>query len=156
MRNVEEQWLHLALLGLLVDVLHEVALALDPPERDLADLLRVEAVPRLVVHVLKEGHDVDRINEVDEGVPDVAPVVQVERQVEEVVAALVVPVDALQEHLLRVLVRNVPDHDSGASVLPAQDPLQVHGELGIGALGGGLFVGDAARGGFASLRGVLI
>lgn len=97
-----------------------MASTLDSTEGDLANLLWIEVFPWLVVHVLEEGHDVDGVNEVDESVADIAAIVQVERQVEEVIGALVEPVDTLQEHLFRVLVWNVTDHDCRASVLTAQ------------------------------------
>ena len=75
----EDQGFDFAGLRLLVDVLDEVAFALDAPICDLADLLGVERLPRLVIHVLVEGHDVDGVHEVDEGVADVATVVEVQR-----------------------------------------------------------------------------
>ena len=43
--DVKDEWLDLASLGLLVDVLNEVALALDAAVGDLADFLRVECLP---------------------------------------------------------------------------------------------------------------
>lgn len=42
-----------------------------------------------------------------------------------------VPVDSLQEHILRVLVGDVSDHDCRASVFTVQDTMQVDGELRI-------------------------
>ena len=121
--HLENEWLDFAGLWLLVDVLDKVSLALNAPIGNLADFLGVEGLPRLVVQVLEEGHDVDWVNKVDEGVPDVAPVVQVQRKIEKVEAAFMVPVDALEKHLFRVLVRDVPDHDGRARVFSMQDPL---------------------------------
>lgn len=132
--NIHNQGLDLAGLWLLVHVLDQVALALDAPVGNLADFLRVEGLPRLVVQVLIEGHDVDGVNEVDEGVTNVATIVQVQRQVKEVVAAFVVPVDALQEHVLGVLVGDVSDHDSGSRILTAKDAIQVNLELRVSIL----------------------
>lgn len=119
--HVHDQGLDLARLRLLVHILNKVSLALNAAVGDLADLFGVEGLPRLVVQVLVEGHDVYGINEIDEGVADVAAVVQIQGQVEKVVAALVMPVDALQEHLFCVLVGDVPDHDRGSRVLSAQN-----------------------------------
>ena len=47
-------------------------LPLDAAVRDLAHLVRVEAVPLAEVELLVEGEDVRRAQEVDEGVADVA------------------------------------------------------------------------------------
>ena len=91
----EDERLYLSSLGLLVNVLYKVAFALDAPIGDLADLLRVERLPGLVIHVFVERHDVDGIHEVDEGVANVAAIVQVERQIEEVKTTIVFPVDSL-------------------------------------------------------------
>ena len=131
MLDVKDNRRDLARLRLLVDILHEVTLTLDSSKSDLANLLRVEVLPRLVVHVLKKRHDVDWIHEIDESVADVAIVVQVKRQVEEVVRSLVQPVDALQEHLLRVLVRNMTNHNRGAPVLAAEQPVKIDRELWV-------------------------
>ena len=132
--HLKNEWLNFAGLWLLVDVLNKVSLALDASIGNLANFLRVEGLPRLVVQVLEEGHDVDRVDKVDEGVPDVAAVVQVQRKIEKVEAAFVVPVDALEKHLFRVLVRDVPDHDGRARVFSMKDPLQVYLELWVGIL----------------------
>ena len=43
-------------------------------------------------------------------------------------------IDALEEHILRVFVRDVPDHDSRARVFAMKDPIQVDCELRIGVL----------------------
>ena len=48
-----------------------------------------------------------RIQEVDEAVAHVALVLEVDRQIEEVVGAFVADIDLLEQHLLLVLVRNI-------------------------------------------------
>ena len=131
MLDVKDNRRDLARLRLLVDILHEVTLTLNSSKSDLANFLRVEVLPRLVVHVLKKRHDVDWIHEIDESVADVAIVVQVKRQIEEVVRSLMQPVDALQEHLLSVLVRNMTNHNGGASVLAAEQPVKIDRELWV-------------------------
>ena len=132
--HIEDEWLDLACLRLLVDVVDEAALALDAPVGDLADLLRVERLPRLVVQVLVERHDIYRVHEVDEGVADVAAIVEVEGQVEKVIVPLMQSVYALQEHILCVFVRDVPDHDGCARVFTLKDPVEVDSELRIGVM----------------------
>lgn len=109
--------------AVVVDLLDEVALALDAPVGNLADLLRVERFPRLIVQVFVEGHDENGVDEVDEGVPNVAHIVQVQGQVEVVVCALVEPVDTFEQHLLCVLVGDVTYHDRRAVVLAVKDPV---------------------------------
>lgn len=131
-RDVKDQGLNLAHLRLIVHVVHEVALALDAAKSNLADLLRVEVLPCLVVHVLEEGHDVDGVHEIDEGIADVTAVVQIKGQVEEVVAPFVKSVNSLKKHLLRVLVGDVANHNCRAPVLPLQNSVKIHLELWVG------------------------
>ena len=96
MRHIHDQGFDLTSLWLLVDVLNKVALALNSTKGNLTYLLAVERLPRLVVHILVEGHYVDWIDEVNEGVADIAPVIKIERQVEKVEAAFVSTVNSLQ------------------------------------------------------------
>ena len=63
------------------------------------------------------------VHEVDKGVTDIRLVFVVDWDIEEVVLALIILVDFLQEKPLVVLVRNVLDHDCGAGVFPALYPL---------------------------------
>ena len=130
-QHFEDQRLDLARVRLLVYVFNEVALALDTSVGDLTDLLRIEGFPRLIVQVCVERHDIDRVYEVDEGVADIASVVQVEGQIEEVEASCVISVDALQQHLLSVLVGDVSDHDCRAKVFSAQDSVQIDRKLRV-------------------------
>lgn len=81
-------------------------------------LFGVEVLPALRVELAEERHDAAVVDEVDEGVADVALVLEVYRQVEEVVRAAVRGVDLLQQHRLRVLVGDVADHDRRAFVQP--------------------------------------
>ena len=105
---------------------------MDSSKGDLTDLLRVEGLPRLVVQVFKEGNNVDRVHEVNECISNVAPIVQVQWQVEKVISAFVQPVDTLQEHFFSVLVGNVPNHDSRSTVFAIEQSIQVDLELGAG------------------------
>jgi hypothetical protein len=66
------------------------------------------------------------VHEVDKGVTDIRLVFVVDWDIEEVVFALIVLVDFLQEKPLVVLVRNVLDHDGSAGVFPALYPLDFH------------------------------
>ena len=133
--HLKDERLDLSRIGLLlVHVIDEVTLALQPAVGDLANLLRVEGLPRLVVQVLIEGNDEEGVDEVYESVADIASVIQIQRQVEEIISALMVPVDTIKQHILRVLVGNVTDHDRRASILSAQNAVQVYCELRVGVL----------------------
>ena len=94
--HIKDKWLNLARLWLLVYVVNEAALALDASIGYLADLLRIECLPRLVVQVFVKRHYVYRIHEVDKGVADVTAVIKVERQVEKVIIPLMHSVDSLE------------------------------------------------------------
>lgn len=66
------------------------------------------------------------VHEIDKGVTDIRLVFVVDWDIEEVVLALVVLVDFLQEKSLIVLVRNVLDHDGSAGVFPTLYPFNVN------------------------------
>ncbi len=78
-----------------------------------------------------KGNDENGVYEVDKCVSDIATIVQVQRQVKEVKSALVVPVDALEEHIFGVLVGDVADHNGCARVFSPQNSIQIHSEMGI-------------------------
>eukprot|EP00321_Phaeocystis_globosa_P001156 CAMPEP_0118826520 /NCGR_PEP_ID=MMETSP1162-20130426/12019_1 /TAXON_ID=33656 /ORGANISM="Phaeocystis Sp, Strain CCMP2710" /LENGTH=288 /DNA_ID=CAMNT_0006757261 /DNA_START=249 /DNA_END=1111 /DNA_ORIENTATION=+ len=109
----------------VLKVRDERDLALDARVRDLAHLVRVEAVPLLVVELLVEGEDVAGRDEVDEGVAHVAPVLEVNGQVEQVELALVPVLDGGEQHLLVVLVGDVAHHQRGALVVAHAHARQV-------------------------------
>ncbi len=82
--------------------------------------------PSLLVEVEIEARDVERVDEVDERVPHIAfilhsarPYLEVDRQVEEVIHILELGVECLQQQLLVILVRYVPNHKCGPSVMPS-------------------------------------
>lgn len=66
------------------------------------------------------------VHEIDKCVTDIRLVFVVDWDIEEVVLALVVLVDFLQEKSLIVLVRNVLNHDCSAGVFPALYSLDVY------------------------------
>jgi len=78
--------------------------------RKLTNLLTVKLIPLLVIKLQIELGNKLGIDEVDKGVPHIARVVRINRQVEKVVFQLVVLVYLVDKHLLRVLVWNVSDH----------------------------------------------
>ena len=79
-RHIQNQGLHLPVsleIGVgLFEVLNQAALALDPSVGYFADLLRVEALPPFSIQLFKKFEDKNRVNEVDESVSDVAPILK--------------------------------------------------------------------------------
>mmetsp|Transcript_11849 Transcript_11849/g.21383 ORF Transcript_11849/g.21383 Transcript_11849/m.21383 type:complete len:204 (+) Transcript_11849:952-1563(+) len=71
-------------------------------------------MPTFVVKLFVEARGIGAIPEIDESVAQVAAVLKIDRQVEEVVAAAVALVQHGEQHFLAVLVRNVPDHERRA------------------------------------------
>ena len=129
--QIHGQRFDFAHIGRLIEVLGQCLLSLDSSVSDLADLLGVEGLPRLTVHVFKEGNDVDGVDKVDKGITNVASVVHIHGQVEEVILSFMEPIDSLEKHILGVLVRDIADHDGGAGVLSSKDLLKVDGELRV-------------------------
>ena len=60
---------------------------LDASITDVADLLTVELLPFLAVELLNKRNDILWSDHVDEGVADIALVLEINRQVEEVIGA---------------------------------------------------------------------
>ena len=83
----------------------------------VASFFRVEVLPSPVVEVVEKLKYKEVVHEVDEGVPNIGVILIVDGQVEEIVLSLVVFVDLRQDHLLVVLVRNVPYHYRSACVI---------------------------------------
>jgi len=81
--------------------------------RDSADLVAVECSELVSIQCLEEPLRQTVGEEVDERVPDVALVPKIDREVEEIEALLVEAelVDDGQKHSLRVLIRDVSQHD---------------------------------------------
>jgi hypothetical protein len=107
-------------------VANEVLLSLNASIRDCADLLTVEAGPLLALNPREEGGDGLWINEVDEGVAHIALVLEVNGEVNEVVLPFVSLVDEIKEHILGVLVWDVPDHQRGALIYPVLDVVKIN------------------------------
>lgn len=108
--GVEQQGLVLVILlqqRRVLEPRNHSLLALDACKGHRAHLLRVEALPTLPVEGVDEGGNVLRVEKVDEAVPHVATILEVDGQVEEIVRALMPDIDFLQQHLLVVLVGDV-------------------------------------------------
>jgi hypothetical protein len=81
----------------VLEVADEGGAALDAGVGDVADLFAVELVPAALVEAAHQRRDVVRRQHVDEGIPHVALVLEVDGQVEEIKRALEVLLDGLVE-----------------------------------------------------------
>jgi len=75
--QIHGQRFDFAHIGRLIEVLGQCLPSLDSSVSDLADLIGVEGLPRLTVHVFEEGNDVDGVDKVDEGITNVTSVVHI-------------------------------------------------------------------------------
>ncbi len=91
--------------------------ALYPSIGQFTDFATVKLGPPGAIELEIELLDELGINEVDKGIPNIAGVVGVEWQVEEVVLVFVIEVNLVNEHLLRVLVGDVSDHQCGSLIV---------------------------------------
>ena len=71
------------------------------------------------------------MDEVDEGVAHIRLVLKVNWQVQEVVSALIVPVNFIQESHLLILVGDISDHHCCSQVFSPFNPFNVKVECGI-------------------------
>jgi hypothetical protein len=110
-------------------VVNQLEFALNSTISDLTDLLTVETLPLLAIQFLEELENEDGVNEVNEGVTHITLVLEVNRQVEEVILVFMVLVNLLQQHFLCVLVRDVLDHDGGSIVFQIQNVIQLQFEF---------------------------
>ena len=99
-------------------IVDEGLLALDATVGQLADLLRIEALPILTIQVLVQRNNINWVTHVDEGIADVTVVLQVNRKIEEIVTTCMFRVDSLQQHFLCVLVGDILDHYSRTLIMP--------------------------------------
>lgn len=100
-----------------LDIVHQIGGALDTGIGQFANFFRVVPVPATTVEIAIEVKDELRVDEVGKSISDVAAVIVVDWQVKEVDTYSVHLTDFLQQHFLRILVWNVPDHYSSSSVL---------------------------------------
>ncbi len=92
---------------------------------DVADLLAVELLPLLAIKLLDEGDDVLWAHHVDEGVAHVALILEINWQVEEIIGSMELFIDGCQQHLLRVLIGNVLDHQRCTLVISYKAALNI-------------------------------
>lgn len=69
---------------------------------------------KLIIEVQNEV----MVDKVDKTISHICLVLVIYRHIDEVVLALMILVDLLQEHLLSVLVGDIPNHNSCAEIFP--------------------------------------
>ncbi len=80
------------------------------------------------------------MDEINEGIADIALVLEINGEIEEVIGALVPLVNSRKEHLLTIFVWNVFDHESCARVRSHTHPLYIEHILRFVLLNGLLVV----------------
>lgn len=103
----------------------QVLEALDAAKFDFTAFLRVEFGPLAAMELLEKVQDKQGVYEVQKCVTHVCLVLEVNRQVKEVVLPLVVFVNLAEQQLLRVFVGDVPHHERGAWVFTPFDLLNI-------------------------------
>lgn len=99
----------------------QVLESLDAAKFDFTAFLRVELGPLAAVELLEKVQDKQGVYEVQKCVTYVCLVLEVNRQVKEVVLPLMIFVNLAEQQLLRVFVRDVPHHERGARVFTPFD-----------------------------------
>lgn len=97
----------------LLEVLYAHGFALDRSVAHLTDFLTLKFWPLRIVEPQEEFLNRVEVFEVDKGVSNIAVVVEVDRQVEEIILSVKKLVDVVHHHFLGVLVRNVRDLQRG-------------------------------------------
>lgn len=123
--RVKDSRFYLPHVDCCLKIVDEGLLTLNPSVGKFADFLRVEAFPHLPGQISEKTYDEVRIPHVDERIPDVAVVLQVDRQVEKVVSTRMLLVKALQQHLLSVLIWNVLYHNRSPLVTTVKNLLEI-------------------------------
>jgi hypothetical protein len=98
------------------EVFNHSMFPLDSGVGNVANLLTVEFFPGVAFELLNERDNVFWSYEIDECIPNVASVLEIDGKIEEVELTSVVT-KCLQKHLLCILVRNVLHHQCGSWVL---------------------------------------
>ena len=132
--DLGSEWLPLGLDARVAEALDQALLALNGRIADLCNLVGVVHIPLLASERIVEGQDIGWSLEVDECITDVALVVEVNAQIEEVILSA----GHLVKHALEIerlkLVRDVAQHDGSTNIQVAQDLLRDN--LVVGAIVG--------------------
>jgi len=131
---VEDHWSAFLILHhqtRILEVPNQGCFALNAGVGDFAHFLAVEFLPFLVVERLIERDDGLAVDKVNERISNVAFVLKVNRQVEEIVASSEGLVHGRKQHLLVVLVRDVANHQRGSLVISIANSVKIQAELGL-------------------------
>lgn len=109
----------------VAELLDEAVFSLDGGIGDLGDFVALEAVPTLVASRVDEVDDIQRINEVDESITNIAVVCKINTQVHEIILSPAGLIDDAFQHSLVHLVGDVSKHDSSTNVGAFSDFIDV-------------------------------
>lgn len=98
---------------------------LDACIANIAHFFTIKLFPFFMVELFHQRHNVLWFDEVDKRIPHIALVLKVDGEVEKVVRAQKQLVDCGQQHLLRILVGDVFDHQRCALVCTCHDLVEV-------------------------------
>jgi len=96
---------------------------------NLANLRTIELLPLLLIELHIERRNGHRINEIDEKVSNIALVLEINWQVEEVKKSSMAFTNSIENHLLSISVGDVLDHQSCQHVLTRQNFGNIQFEL---------------------------
>lgn len=97
-------------------MIHEISSTLDPRIGQLTYLFTIESIPSSTIELLVKIKDELGVDEVHKGISDITRVVMIDWQIQKVHLHSMVFADLLEQHLLRVFVGDVTDHESCPSV----------------------------------------
>lgn len=84
---------------------------MDTAVGNLANFITIKLLPFLVIESLEEFINVYGVNEIDKGIAHVAPIFEVNREIEEIILIFGLSINCLKQHFLGILIRDVSDHD---------------------------------------------
>jgi len=104
-------------------------LSLNSSIGDVANLFTVKLFPFLVVKLLNKWNNTLWVDEIDKCIANIALILEINWEVEEIITCLEFNIYCFQQHLLSILVGNVLYHESCSLVNSTTYFLQVKFEL---------------------------
>ena len=107
----------------------QTRLALNATVLDCAYFVGLKDGPVTVVELCEKLRDCVAVDEINKRIPNVAFVFVVHRQIEEIVGTTEVRIDLIQQHALRIIVRDILHHHGRSSVTVGEDGVDVDVEI---------------------------
>jgi len=67
------------------------------------------------VELLVKRENTTQINKIDKSVPDIAVILEINGEIEKVIASPKILIKSLKHHFFRILIWNIPYHQGGLS-----------------------------------------